>query len=342
MTPEVLVAIGLSTPLGAGASPSIAAIRAGMTRFAETEVTGCDGEPVRASRLGELAPALSRTARMIEHARVALADLAGRLAAARASRIGLYLGLPEARSGAPFDARALVDAIQRSAAGKLELVGVRESGRAAFFEALAAALADLRGGRAALALVGAVDSMCDPDTLRQISAAGLLLCEQNRDGRIPGEAAGFVLLARPGVATSGGSFATIVGAALGVEQVPFASPSPTLSEGLTEVFRALRTDPLAGARRVGLVAACQPGESFWGTEFMRACLRNTALMPEPLAVLRAGDSLGDAGAGAAPVMLAAAIARMRRHAAVGSRRALVYGCADGGRVGALVVSTEEG
>lgn len=341
MTRAIVVAVGLSTPIGAGTSSTLAAMRAGITRFVETEVVGSDGDPVRASRLARLAPWLSRTDRMIEHALVALADLASPLSRVRGSRVGLYLGLPEPGSGAPFDRDALVDAIQQTTAGKLVLVGLHDAGRASFFEALAAARSDVRAGRSALALVGGIDSTCDPDSLRRLAAADLLLCEQNRDGRIPGEAAGFALVARHGAAAPGRTLAWLVGTALATEPVPFTSDSPSLSEGLSEVFRALRTDPIAGAQRVGLIAACQPGESFWGTEFMHAYLRNAALMPEPLAILRAGDGLGDAGAGAAPVMLTAAIAHMRRSAVRGSRRALVYGSADSGRVGAVVVGTDE-
>jgi len=98
---------------------------------------------------------------------------------------------------------------------------------------------------------------------------------------------------------------------------------------------------VAGARRVDAVFACQPGEAFWPTEFSRAYLRNAALMPEPLQVRTVGECLGDAGAGAGPVMLGAALYRRGRRAQDGSRT-LVYGCADGGKVGACVVEFVSG
>ena len=51
---------------------------------------------------------------------------------------------------------------------------------------------------------------------------------------------------------------------------------------------------------------------------------------------RAKDWVGDAGAGAGPVMLGVALHRTRWRED-GTRRTLVYGSADGGRVGACVV-----
>jgi 3-oxoacyl-[acyl-carrier-protein] synthase-1 len=332
---EVVLGIGLCTPIGTTAEMTLASMRAGITRFRETDVEDTAGSPVRASPLTTLDPALPRTARMIALGRAALAGIRDELPT---SPVGLYLGLPEPGLGAPFNAAALAAVLREDTGGRLELMGAPESGRAAFFEALAAACADLRTGRVgSMALVGAVDSFCDRASLRAIAAARLHLGKQNLDGRIPGEAAGFILLARPGAAGSKGT-AMVLGTALGVEPAPFTSREASLSEGLTEVFRALRTDPAASARRVEMLVACQPGESFWGTELTRAYLRNTALMPEPLTIARACESFGDAGAGAAPVMLAAAIARLRRAGGRG-KRALVYGSADGGRVGACVVES---
>ncbi|WP_304466061.1 3-oxoacyl-ACP synthase [Vitiosangium sp. GDMCC 1.1324] len=339
MSGELVVGLGLCTPIGTSARMTLASLRAGLVRFAETEVLDEVGRPVRASRLSLLEASLSRTERMVALGRQALAGVRPLLAGLPKGRVPLYLGLPEAGVGAEVERESLVAGLLAGAEGRLEVVKVHEAGRAAFFEALAAARADLHSGRAgALALVGAVDSLGDGASLKTLAAARLHLGRQNPDGRIPGEAAGFVALARPGAPKALGLEITgvVLGTALGVEPRPFAQRAPSLAEGLTAVLRTLRLDAVAGGRRVEGVLACQPGESFWGTEFTRAYLRNAALMPEPLRVHIAGEGLGDAGAGAGPVMLGVALhrARWREHRA---RRTLVYGCADGGRVGACVV-----
>ncbi|REG14285.1 3-oxoacyl-[acyl-carrier-protein] synthase-1 [Archangium gephyra] len=344
MSGEVLVGLGLCTPIGTSARMTLASRRAGIVRFAETEVLDGSGEPVRASRLSLLEPSLSRTERMMALGRDALAGVRQALAQARLKRVPLYLGLPEAGLGAEVEREALVAALLAESGGMLTLVGVYAGGRAGFFEALAAARVDLRSGRAGpLALVGAVDSLCDGASLRALSAAQLHLGPRNLDGRIPGEAAGFVVVSRPGATETRGLevLGVVEGVALGVEPRPFAQREPSLADGLTEVFRTLRLDAMAGARRVDAVLACQPGEEFWPTEFSRAYLRNAALMPEPLRVVTAGECLGDAGAGAGPVMLGAALYR-RGHRASGAWRTLVYGCSDGGKVGACVVEFMSG
>jgi 3-oxoacyl-[acyl-carrier-protein] synthase-1 len=314
-------------------------MRAGLVRFAETEVLDSLGEPIRASRLSLLGASLSRTARMVALGRQALAGVRPLLERLPKGKVPLYLGLPEPGVGARVEQEALVAGLLAEAGGRLAEVKVYEAGRAAFFEALATAWEDLRSGRAgALALVGAVDSLGDSASLEALVGARLHLGPQNPDGRIPGEAAGFMALARPGAPRSLGleALGELLGTALAVEPRPFSRPEPCLAEGLTAALGALRRDPVAGARRVDTVLACQPGESFWGTEFSRAYLRNAALMPEPLRVHLAGEGLGDAGAGAGPVMLGVALHRARWRRS-GARRTLVYGCADGGRVGACVV-----
>ena len=339
MRGELVVGLGLCTPVGTSTRMTLAALRAGLVRFAETNVLDGLGHPVRASRLSLLAPSLSRTQRMAALGRQALAGVHPLLAGLPGGPVPLYLGLPEAGVGAEVEQEPLLAALLAKAGGRLRGVKVFPSGRAAFFEALAAAQADLRSGKAgALALVGAVDSLGDNASLEALAVARLTLGHANRDGRIPGEAAGFVALARPGAPKSLGleALGFVLGTALGVEPHPFTQQAPSLAGGLTQVLRQLRLDTAVSARRVDGVLACQPAESYWGTEFSRAYLRNAALMPEPLRVGVSGEGLGDAGAGAGPVMLGVALHRARWRAS-GARRTLVYGCADGGRVGACVV-----
>lgn len=339
MSAVLVVGLGLCTPVGTSAHMTLASLRAGLVRFAETEVLDAVAEPVRASRLSLLDASLSRTERMVALARQSLAGVWPLLDALPPGRVPLYLGLPEAGLGPQVEQEALVAALLAQTDGRLDVVQVHAAGRAAFFEALASAQKDLHSGRAgALALVGAVDSLADSASLEAHVGARLHLGRPNPDGRIPGEAAGFVALARPSalkplkLESSG----VLLGTSLAVEPRPFAQSRPSLAEGLTEALHALRRDSATGGRCVDAVLACQPGDSFWATEFSRAYLRNAALMPEPLRVLVAGEGLGDAGAGAGPVMLGMALHRARWRQPT-ARRTLVYGSSDSGRIGACVV-----
>ena len=339
MSGAQVVGLGLCTPEGTSTHMTLASLRVGLVRFTRTEVLDEEAEPVRASRLSLLDDSLSRTERMVALARQALTGVRPLLASLPSGRVPLYLGLPEAGLGARVEQEALVEALLAEAEGRLEVVKVHEAGRAAFFEALASAQKDLHSGRAgAVALVGAVDSLVDGASLAAHVRARLHLGRRNPDGRIPGEAAGFVALARPGAPKSVKLEATGVlqGTALAVDSKPFAQRAPSDANGLTAVLHTLRRDAVIGARRVDAVFACQPGDSFWATEFSRAYLRNAALMPEPLRVHLAGEGLGDADAGAGPVMLGVALHRTRWRQP-GARRTLIYGSADDGRVGACVV-----
>jgi len=334
-----VVGLGLCTPVGTSTHMTLASLRAGLVRFTRTEVLDEEAESVRASRLSLLDDSLTRTERMVALAQQALSGVRPLLASLPSGRVPLYLGLPEAGLGAGVEQQALVEALLAETEGLLEVVKVHEAGRAAFFEALASAQKDLHSGRAGpLALVGAVDSLVDGASLEAHVGARLHLGRRNPDGRVPGEAAGFVALVRPGAPKSLKLEATgvLVGTALAVEPKPITQRGPSLAEGLTEALHSLRRDAATGVRRVDAVIACQPGDSFWGSEFSRAYLRNASFMPEPLRVHLAGEGLGDAGAGAGPVMLGVALHRAR-WPLPGTRRTLVYGSADSGRIGACVV-----
>lgn len=335
MSAEILAGPWIATPIGLRTERSLASMRAGIRRFVYTDVLDAAAEPVRASRLATLSPSLSRTERATALARAALAPVRAELAPLRPGRVPLYLGLPEPGPVPPLDRSALVGAIEAEAGDGVRLAGFFESGRAGIFEALAAARAELGSGRAGpVALVGGVDSVCDRESLAALAHAGLILGPSNPDGRIPGEAAGFVLVARAGAAVS--ATGALLACATVQEPSPFSSKRPSAADALGLVFRGMRLDPAVGVGRVDHVASCQPSESFWATELGYAYLRNAAFMPEPMSASSAGEHLGDAGAGAGAVMLAEALLAKRWSKRPGART-LVYGSADGGRVSGCVV-----
>src|SRR5690606_2745134 len=128
----------------------------------------------------------------------------------------VLLALPERHGDAEVDARALSEVIRAelvALAGVQPIFprgGVTRRGRAGVFAALDRAGELLRRGEHRLALVGAVDSLVDPATVRQLSDRGLLLSRANLDGRIVGEAAGFLLVERPGAAGERAPLAHVV------------------------------------------------------------------------------------------------------------------------------------
>jgi 3-oxoacyl-[acyl-carrier-protein] synthase-1 len=336
--------LGLCTPLGLTARATQVEMAAGTVRFLETDVLDNTGEPVRASMLTLLEPGLTRTERMTALAVTALQESLKGAASLGIDRLPLLLALPEPGSGAPFKQEEVLAAL-KSAAGpiRLEMSGstLFPEGRAGFFRAIAEASRLLKSRRDSWALVGGVDSMCDRGSLAHHARTGRSLGPNTRDGILPGEGAGFLLLAASMPAGPQGRFLLgwVVGCALSREPHPFLQRSPNLAEGLTNVFRQLRQHPIAGTRRVDHLLSCQTGEALWAQEFSYAYLRNAPLMPEPLSMSLVAESLGDAGAAAGAVQFGSALHHLKKlglaHEA--AARILIYGCADAGHVGACVI-----
>lgn len=283
--------------------------------------------------------------------RYALAEIGRGLREEGLRALPLFLALPEADSGASFDEQALIAVLQHEifAYTGLSLIltpkAVTRRGRAGLFTALKNAAGTLQDRDFAVALVGAVDSLVDPDTVAQLAARGWLLGRMNLDGRIAAEAAGFFLVRGPRNLGHHRSLASVL--TLEEEQDPVsysqvqAGTAHGGAQGLTRIFRRMhQTFPA----RVDGVFSAQPGEGFWGREFSYAYLRNAAFMPEPLRMESVGADLGDSGAAAGAVALLRAVAsfyppKWSHQDALAS--ALVYGVSDSGAMGACLTMSPQ-
>ncbi|NOJ83863.1 3-oxoacyl-ACP synthase [Myxococcus xanthus] len=342
--PLAVMALGLSTPLGLTARTTQAEIAAGTVRIFQTDVADRWGEPVRASMLEPLAAELPRGERMAALAITALEDCMRDAPATGPHPLPLLLALPEPEGGASLDVPELVRAIQQAGSDwNLQLAdgGALPLGRAAFFHALCRASALLDERRHPRVLIGAVDSLCDRESLRRLASHGRTLGGPQRDGIIPGEGAGFAWVAHasaPGrhVSEARGQ---VLACALARDERHFLQTQPPLGHGLTEVFQRLRAHPVAGTRRADFFLSCQSTESFWGREFTQAYLRNASLLPEPLTGEVVAGSLGDPGASAGIIQIGMALHARGSwgEARPGPWRTLVFGSSDGGHVGGCMV-----
>lgn len=329
--PAGILAAGLCTPLGFSARVTLAERAAGTLRFVETETPGLGDTPVRACRTPLLPPETSRTDRMIALAVTALAELTDALLDRHLSGIPLFLGLPHRVAASDIDEPRLLAELAAAlpTTARLGPVSRYREGRAAFFTALHAGMVALgSSARPRAVIVGGLDSQCDPASLAALLAEGRILGQGTIDGLLPGEGAGFLLLAPPG---QRGELGRVLACALSEDPRPFTSSDPNLAEGLSAALRQLGKEPAATARRPDRVLSCGTGETFWATELSRAYLRNAALMPEPMITEYSAESFGDAGAASGALLLAAAAA-----APPGSR-SLVLGSSDEGAAGACLV-----
>ncbi len=200
-----------------------------------------------------------------------------------------------------------------------------------------AAVQELQAGKHDAALVGGLDSLVDLSSLRTLAADNAVLGRGNPGGRVPAEGAAFALLSRTRALTKRGPLARLEACTVGRDPHPRTSDQPNTGLGLTGVFRALRR---SFPSRVDEIYSAQTGELYYGREFSYAYLRNTALMPEPLRLAELGNTLGDAGAAAAPMATICALSSLHR-ARAPRDTALAYASSESGLTGACIVASLE-
>jgi 3-oxoacyl-[acyl-carrier-protein] synthase-1 len=264
-----------------------------------------------AARLGELAgPAAVE----------AIAPIASVPRARQA--IPVFIGVPPNRPGRAKDLAAVSARVQADMpaglrSGSTPLI---ETGHAAGAMAVKAAWELIRSGNAEFALAGGVDSYMDPETLEwleeneQVHAAGE---ENNPYGFIPGEAAGFVLLASANAAERYKVPAALelLTAATARETKPIKTDTVCTGEGLTDLFRALAGEP--AMVRADHLYCDMNGEPYRADEFGFATIRAGGLFRDPSAFTAPADCWGDVGAASGPLLLVLADAATRKRYAPG-------------------------
>lgn len=332
-----VIGVGVCSSLGLDAESSLAAAEAGLSRMVETSAFGT-GDTVAVCAPLELLPLDTARGRRIHWlAGTAYLDLMRRFPDWKRVDLPILMVGPEptADHDVPRDFmitnfRELGDAAVPRPAADWWLAG----GRGGWFAAVSRAFALLAAGEPLVA-IAAVDSDCDPKSLLRLARRKALLGDANQQGRIPGEGAAFVLLARPDVPRQIGArpLAWIGGIHTGQEPRHLLQARSTTGEALTQVFAELRREHPDW--RADAVYSSQPGTNHWGREFKLAALRNAALLPEPMQYISLHGELGDCGAASAPMQLAFALLRFERGDAL--RRVLIYGESDDGALGACLL-----
>jgi 3-oxoacyl-[acyl-carrier-protein] synthase-1 len=222
--------IGMVTPLGLDAITSCAGARAGLRRieeiddFYEADSEGGDPVPVAGHRVPLIAVGFFGFGRLLQLAAAGLADLQRSVPDLGRGRLGFVLmtGSPTYQEAWLSQARAnpdedpeeldtyqarlaasdrqidegLLEALLRRADLRVEppLRATLRSTSVGLVAALLKAHEWLRSGACDRCVVGAVDSLVDPDVLGRLLDLGLLKTPARPIGMIPGEAAVFHLL----------------------------------------------------------------------------------------------------------------------------------------------------
>jgi 3-oxoacyl-[acyl-carrier-protein] synthase-1 len=341
-----VVGIGARTSVGMGAPASAAAVRAGIAGFNE--------HPFMIDRAGEtmvvaMAPYVEAgmsirdrlLALALPAAREALSALGGKVG--RVPAIPVFLGLPPARPGLPGGlVREVVDHLGASLRGRgsTGTVDATPTGHSAGLIALERAWRLLRDGGAEFCLVGGADSYLEPETLGwledcdQVHGAGL---RNNAWGFIPGEAAGFCLLAsasaRRRYELRGGC--RVLAVAIAEESNLIKTDSVCVGRGLSEAVKRVLTALPPGAR-VDQVICDMNGEPYRADEFGFTLARTSERFVSGSDFLAPADCWGDVGAASAPLFIGLAAAAGQRGYAKGPHY-LIWTSSEGGQRGSALL-----
>jgi 3-oxoacyl-[acyl-carrier-protein] synthase-1 len=332
-TPIWIRATGARTPVGLCSDSAAAAVRAGISALAEHPLlVDQDGEPMRLASDAFLAPETPIVDRMTQLLVSALEQLPDLWLRPDEIQTLLLVCAPEPRPGLPAQiantlGRAVLDHFgARAQVQQLPL------GHAAGLLGFGVGAKALEDGAADVAVVAAVDSYYDPDTLEWMDTTGQLKSEANRDGFFPGEAAGACLLSR------GNEFhilglpplARLTAISTAVEPITIRSEEVCVGKGLSAAFLGLAPVIEQDGRQITDTYCDLNGHRHRSEELLYTILRTQQLFVDAHAYLHPADCWGDIGAASGPLLAVLAIAAGRKAYANGSRAAL-WASSEGGR-----------
>lgn len=335
--------IGARTAIGLSVAASAAAVRAGVSGLALHPVfKDRANEPISFAADPLLESGLPVEHRMRAMLLSAVEEAVGQNLQAEPMRIGAcWLAFPEARAGLDPQMHGRLAA---SLADELRLppesIYVLPRGHAGGLMALQAAAHALSRDDSEAALVMAVDSYHDPQTLHSLDLRRRLMSAENRGGFPPGEAASACLLMGADTAARRAlpTLACLRAAASAREPNTLRASTPCLGEGLSAVLSAVTHRLRAEGEMVTDTYCDLNGERYRNEEFVYANLRTQDAFADPNAYICPADCWGDVGAASGLLYLALAVTAQARRYANGRHAALWAGSDDGYRSAMVVTS----
>jgi len=316
--PRLYIAgIGMITPVGFDTASTAAAVRAGMSGYADTEYFDEDFNTIKMATVPELAienclneellngELSARQARMLQLAKLALAEIVQNLPIDK--KIPLFLSVPEQRGTTEksFDRTFLENLVLQSGIN-LALAESRiiSTGRAGGLSAIKLAFRYFESTDASVVLVGGIDSFYDKERLKALAAEKRLLCGETMDGFVPGEAAVFLMLTKELSYMNITGMPCIYEPGMGMENGHLDSTQIYTGDGLASAIRAALNQ--ANVSKIGRVYTTMNGENFWAKEYGVAVIRNKEAIDETVKHEHPAEYYGDVGSASGPLLVALA------------------------------------
>jgi 3-oxoacyl-[acyl-carrier-protein] synthase-1 len=309
-----IVGLGARTPVGASVLPATAAVRAGISRFGQHPymVDRYDGEPMVVAMDAFLPSETGSTDRFLELGLPAAGEALATLAAkGRMDKpLSVIIGLPVKRPGLPEDPGAKVTwryGEWRNAFPGMN-VDTISAGHSAGLMAIQEACRKIGSGETRFYLAGGIESYLEPETLEWLESQDQLHCDSNSWGFIPGEAAGFCLVADKYEVKRLGlnNFGDILTATTERKTNLIKTDSVCLGEGLTKAInRTLQNLP--PDIKVDFTICDINGEPYRGDELGYAIVKTSEHFIDPTDFMTPADCWGDVGAASGPLFIMLAV-----------------------------------
>lgn len=341
-----IVGIGARTPVGLNAHSSAAAIRAGISRIGDHPFfIDKTGQPMSVAMDFLLPSEMEGSDRFFELALPALEEAIRPLESFPnvQDSLPLFMGIPEPRPGLAEEmpdllAKKLKNR-KRNSFQRTDIL-IFPRGHSAGLLALEAGWNSLQEGSHDICLVGGVDSYLEAETLEWLDERGQLKSGENRSGFVPGEGAGFCLLAsaqtiaRIGLEVLG----WLVAVASSNEENRIKTETICTGTGLTEAINGVTQNLRLPDEKVDYTICDMNGEPYRSEEFMYAVLRTHIALKNHTNFQTPADCWGDLGAASGPLMSTLGLASAIR--SFGERsRILIWNSSEGGDRAAALLDT---
>jgi len=349
----VLVGVGMMTAVGLTAAETAASVRASTARFTEIAWLDKRFEPFTAAEVIDEGLPEFVSAGAEEEGRTYREDRMLRLGtlpllecvepvASNPERPGLVLSLPEIETTLPLDRAKFLAHFARQTEGAFDVKksNATPKGRAGALMAIDQAGRMIREGQARFMIAGGIDTYRDLYVLGTLDMQGRVSSSVNLDGFIPGEAAGFLLLASRKAAQDATlpALARVTAAAEGFEEGHLGSDKPYTGDGLAGACEKLFQQG-ALAEPIEEVYSSMNGENHWAKEWGVAFSRNRAAFNPEHGMHHPADCFGDTGAACGSLLTGlAALGIMQGYS---KSPILVYCSSDGGQRAVLAVSSSQ-
>ncbi|WP_223428989.1 beta-ketoacyl synthase N-terminal-like domain-containing protein [Tateyamaria pelophila] len=330
----------MRTPLGFNRATSAAAVRAGISAIGEHPfMIDRFGQPMKVTRDAGLDPDMSGVERLTELAlpavREALLPIEN-----RGAKVTILLNFGEVRPGLDAEMTAAVaDRLLDAIKGSIIPARVRHwmGGHAGGIVGMQAGANLIASGEADFVLIGGIDSYLNADTLERLDDIEQLHSENNIYGFCPGEAAGFVLLAKPGRI---GTELDLIGAGSEIEENVIKTEDICLGEGLAAAFKAAAISITEG-HFVDQIFCDMNGERYRGNEYGFAVLKTSGLFEDAVDFKTPADCWGDVGAASGPLYAGLAIEAESRGYAKGPLT-MIWASSEAGHRAAAILERRGG